>query len=60
MRNKRTLEHVRGRIGLITVEDIDICLYVVYSITTKLIPPFFDTLVMVTKFKLDSQINMNM
>jgi hypothetical protein len=54
------LEHVRGRIGLITIEDIDICVYLVYSITTKLILPSSDTLVRVTKFKLDSQFNMSM
>jgi len=37
-------EHVCGRIGLITIEDIDICVYLVYGITTKLILPSFDTL----------------
>ena len=28
------LEHVHGRIGLITIEDMDIYVYLVYSITT--------------------------
>ena len=54
------LEHVRGRVGLITIEDIDIYVYLVHSITTKLILPSFGTLVRVTKFKLDSHVSMNM
>jgi len=54
------LEHVRGRIGLITIEDIDIYVYLVYSVTTKLILPSFDTLIRVIKFKLDSQGSINM
>ena len=44
MRNKRMLEHVCGRIGLITIEDIDTYVHLVYSITTKLLLPSFDTL----------------
>jgi len=52
------LEHLRGRIGLITIEDIDIDVYLVYSISTKLILPSFDTFG-VTKLKLDSQVSKN-
>jgi hypothetical protein len=54
------LEIARGRIALINIEDIDIYVYLVYSITTTVILPSFDILVRVTKFKLDSQVSMNM
>jgi hypothetical protein len=54
------LKHVPDCIGLITVEDIHIYVYLVYGMNTKLILSSFDTLVRVTIFKLKSQVSMNM